>query len=569
MLGSAGRSEFFAREAADYLRALGPLYGDTPPEGTQFVRLARALRGAAMLAGPASFTRAASQLEHIAKLIHQGALAWEKTAPVLRDSHAEFERLAALAGAWNDEGDHAAFALADRLRSATESTPPPPPPAPGPRATQSIQVFVAREAAAVAAAARDAAGAVAGAVAPPSDRLAPITRAMQSLRGLAGLGELAPLPDLLDATETAVRELQRYPALPPGAAELCSTAAEAFDRVARQVTDGRPDPELAEAHRFADHLLRTLNGADVVLPIDALNAVLARTPAESRWAEPLDLASLGERLRAGADQLRHAPARSAARLQALVLVAVLRDAPGGLGRRPAGRLIARLVDRLLDAAGRGDPAAVALLLDEAGSRLARDARGDLAALEQSLDDLELAPSAEAAADEEMVVDIADLAPTPQRPAIDVPVDRTPLERGLSAYSRMVRDHAPLPAWPTEPPRPEIPVMEPEPEPEPVPIELLAPEEPQAEDIVPVEALAPDQPELDLVPIESLAPTDLVTDVVPIESLLYSGRAALERADEVRRLLQQSLEGPAQDVERVGPLVRELLDLVPLALADRL
>jgi hypothetical protein len=73
----------------------------------------------------------------------------------------------------------------------------------------------------------------------------------------------------------------------------------------------------------------------------------------------------------------------------------------------------------------------------------------------------------------------------------------------------------------------------------------------------------------VVPIESLAPADLITDVVPIESLLYSGRAALERADHVRRLLQQSLEGPAQDVERVGPLVRELLDLVPLALADRL
>ena len=250
-----------------------------------------------------------------------------------------------------------------------------------------------------------------------------------------------------------------------------------------------------------------------------------------------------------------------------MLVAVLREAPGGLGRRPAGRLIARLVDRLLDAAGRGDPAAAAFLLDEAGSRLARDARGDLAALERSLDDLELAPSAAAAADDEMVVDIADLAPAPQRPAIDLPVDRTPLERGLSAYSRMVRDHAPLPAWPTQPPPPEITAMEPEPEP--VPIELLAPDEPGAEDIVPVEALAPDDLELDVVPIESLAPTDLITDVVPIESLLYSGRAALERADHVRRLLQQSLEGPAQDVERVGPLVRELLDLVPLALADRL
>ena len=80
MLGSAGRSEFFAREASDYLRALESLLGEAPPEGDSFVRLARALRGAAMLAGPASFTRAASQLEQISRRALEPTFDWT-TAP--------------------------------------------------------------------------------------------------------------------------------------------------------------------------------------------------------------------------------------------------------------------------------------------------------------------------------------------------------------------------------------------------------------------------------------------------------------------------------------------------------
>src|SRR5262245_54654817 len=101
MLGSAGRSEFFAREASDYLRALEPLLGEVPPEGDSFVRLARALRGAAMLAGPASFTRAASQLEQISRRIKDLAFDWGEAAPRLREAHAAFTRLTERATSWD------------------------------------------------------------------------------------------------------------------------------------------------------------------------------------------------------------------------------------------------------------------------------------------------------------------------------------------------------------------------------------------------------------------------------------------------------------------------------------
>ena len=60
--------------------------------------------------------------------------------------------------------------------------------------------------------------------------------------------------------------------------------------------------------------------------------------------------------------------------------------------------------------------------------------------------------------------------------------------------------------------------------------------------------------------------DDFADVVPIEGLLYRGRAALLRAQEVRaELVRRRQAGHRDDV--IAPLVDELLDLVPLALDD--
>jgi hypothetical protein len=54
-------------------------------------------------------------------------------------------------------------------------------------------------------------------------------------------------------------------------------------------------------------------------------------------------------------------------------------------------------------------------------------------------------------------------------------------------------------------------------------------------------------------------------VVPIERLLFRGRRALERADQLRVQLEGALPSARQDLERLEPLFQELLDLVPLAL----
>jgi hypothetical protein len=107
----------------------------------------------------------------------------------------------------------------------------------------------------------------------------------------------------------------------------------------------------------------------------------------------------------------------------------------------------------------------------------------------------------------------------------------------------------------------------------VPIGSLAPDEPPGPAAAPslqpfelsfstyhrLRAMAPALAALPAPPTSELA-------VVPIESLVYRGRRALERADVVRRALSGAMEAHLS-FEAIEPLVSELIDLVPLALAE--
>jgi hypothetical protein len=133
----------------------------------------------------------------------------------------------------------------------------------------------------------------------------------------------------------------------------------------------------------------------------------------------------------------------------------------------------------------------------------------------------------------------------------------------------------------------------------VPIESLAPDEPES-DVVPIQALAPDEPaaaeaggleasfktfellikqrppatpSLDaLLRRAPLSPAAAVAAIpepmlaeVAIGTLCYSGQAALERAAALRHEINAALLSRNTSLESLQPLLRELLDLVPLAL----
>ena len=99
-----------------------------------------------------------------------------------------------------------------------------------------VRAFVAREGALIASALDRAARSLR---ATPGDRepLYNVIRRMQSLRGLAELGDLVPLPEILDGIELAVGDLTRLFAPPPDVDQVMEGAGRALTRISRDVAE--------------------------------------------------------------------------------------------------------------------------------------------------------------------------------------------------------------------------------------------------------------------------------------------------------------------------------------------
>src|SRR5437763_17137723 len=73
-----GMSDFFALEAGEYLERLdGLLAGGDSPNTDELVRLARALRGSALMANHHAIARTAAALEALARAVREGRRAWD------------------------------------------------------------------------------------------------------------------------------------------------------------------------------------------------------------------------------------------------------------------------------------------------------------------------------------------------------------------------------------------------------------------------------------------------------------------------------------------------------------
>jgi HPt (histidine-containing phosphotransfer) domain-containing protein len=630
MTGTDGRSEFFTREAAEYLDGLEALTaGAESPAGAEFVRLARSLRGAAMLAGPPAYTRAASQLEQVAKLVRDGTLPWGAASDPVQAALTDFRELLAAARAWDESRDTEAGKLARRLldlaETATEPAAAVEPGEPTPGA--GLRSFVARETAALAATIEAAVRKIDEAAGPAPEAFDAIREAMQSLRGLAGLSDLAPLPDLLDALDTAASDLRQLPVLPEGTTRTLATVTAAIVRIGRELVEaGHCRDDMPEVAACTEALYQTLVYPPGITPVESLLDPAAGAPAASPrpMADALESSAIGDRLRQGAAQLRGAASIEAARLQGIVLLAAIRNAPGGLGHRPAGPLLSAVALAIESGILARDPAGMASVLDRAGDLLSAASPGD-AGREASLAELAAqlgGPAGEdvvpveslLAGDEEEVVPVETLLATeeaeivpietllategdeivpietllaaepPTYPAEQsaivpiedllepdgrvvpietllvaaaakvgpfappgrttvaeppprsvlppaVPADRTMLERSLTTYSVLVRTNAPV-----------------------VPLQQLA-----------GPAVAPDRSRWSR---SAALEIEAELDAIPVEDLVYYGQAAFARAEQVRLDLEIALRQASDELDRVEPLVRELLDLVPLALVDK-
>ncbi len=588
MTNPMAAADFFALEAGECLDRLETLVNrpDGPP-GEELLRTARVLRGAALMASQQPIARAAAGLEGLARAYRDGRRPWDPaTREQTSQSIEEFRLLVRRVREWSEADTARSIRLGLSLESLAGRTGAPAGGAPaGPAAAgtrepapagsqpgelnSGVRAFVAREGALIASALDRAARALHAA---PGDRepLYTVIRRMQSLRGLAELGDLVPLPEILDGIELAVGDLTRLYAPPPGVDEVIAAASFALTRISRDIAErGRPDAEAEEARHFTELLLRAFAVERDVVPIESLYYADDPDPVTPPLAQPqfgppaplgpLELVSHGEHLCQSADLIARSGSAVERDLRLYHLLGTLRTAgiPGPDPVASALSVFARSTREALaaGAAARSTPALVGCLR-EAGELL----------------------RAVADADDRMLI---------SRRILDAAYRMDGLRLAEPAAHT-----APAPAaHPGEPPEPPV-----------VPIESLlletpiVPIESLAYDAVPIESLAyddaapaggletsfhtydrlrrerrPEPPSIEALVGRALAdtaPAPAEGAVVAIEMavLCYRGRAALERAAAVRQQLAAELARNG-GLDAIQPLLQELLDLVPLALAD--
>ncbi|MEP7228471.1 MAG: hypothetical protein ABI785_13990 [Gemmatimonadales bacterium] len=583
MTNPLGSADFFALEAGECLDRLETLVSQPePPSADELLRNARVLRGSALMAAQPHIARAAGGLEALARAHREHRRSWDAaTREQVAQAVEEFRLLVRRVSQWSDADTARAVRLGRDLETLAGGTTPKVPERPTeterPELHTGVRAFVAREGALIASALDRAARSLR---ATPGDRepLYNVIRRMQSLRGLAELGELVPLPEILDGIELAVGDLTRLFAPPPDVDQVMECARQALTRISRDVAErGRPDPDSEEARRFTEVLLRAFAVERDVVSIESLYfsgdpEPLTQPPAQPQFTmpeplSPLELVSQGEHLCQTADLIAGARSATQRDLRLYHLLGALRSAAIPSPDPVAGALgvFARSTREAL-ATGVASHS-----LPELGARL-REAGELLRTVVES--------------DDRMLI---------SRRLLDV-AHRLD---GLRATGE-----------PGSPPESAI-----------VPIESLG----YDADVVPIERLAPDEPDQDVVPIESLAPNepaevaasgieasfktfDLLIrqrgpatpsldallrgatvpslaapapapvspaaprppaavaeeTAVAIGTLCYSGQGALERAGIVRHEIAAALTRDAS-LESLKPLLQELLDLVPLAL----
>ncbi|MGH7607796.1 MAG: hypothetical protein ACREME_10695, partial [Gemmatimonadales bacterium] len=311
-----GMSDFFALEAGEYLDRLDTLLqGEAAPPADELVRVARALRGSALMANQHPIARAAMGFEALARAVREGRRSWDPATQQIAVRAVDDLRIfVRRALTWTDADTAKAEALGSQLEQFGGR------PSAQIRAAEAVgldagaRAFVAREGAAIASA-LDRAARVLRTNPLAHDPLQHVLKALQPLRGLAALNDLPPLPDLLEGVESAIAELDRLgtaggeggaPARDGDAiGELFQMAATSIAHAAREVAErGRPDPESAEFRRFAGLLMRFMESEPDSVPISTLApadggaAIVQRGTAATRPATlgRLELVSHGEHL---------------------------------------------------------------------------------------------------------------------------------------------------------------------------------------------------------------------------------------------------------------------------------
>jgi hypothetical protein len=549
-----GVDDFFALEAGEYLDRLAGLAGGSgPPNAEELVRFTRALRGSALMANQQAIARAAGSLEHLVRGYRDGRRSWDADlSTTFREAIGVLRTLVERARTWTPEDSVRAERLALHLeRSAGGASRPITAPVPSHTET-GVRAFLAREAAALGSILDQAARGLHGGSA-SVEAILGVVRRMQPLRGLAALADYPPMSDLLDGIERTVTGVSRLEVSAQDGATRLDAAAAGMGRAARDIAErGRPDPDAEEFRRFAG-LLLTAPEETAIVPVETLffvgeeGIVYRGSAPRAQVGTSMSAAAVvsrGEHLCQAADEIAEATPGTQRNLRLHRLVDDLRTLPSGL---PHGLDVAvkSLASAAESAVSRGAAAAHVTrftgLIRDAGSRL----RGFTEVAQPStlsegfqglvrvMDTLGTEPLTQPETiravkePESTIVPIESLAPDDRgiltaMPSAsqgwDLAASYTSYEALLFSGAVAARSSTHL----TSAPRPAI-VAEP----------------PSAAAALPI---------------------------VAIDELLYHGRSALGRADQLRHVIRTAVNSD-QPMSEIRPLVHELLDLVELAIAD--
>src|SRR6266511_1079986 len=540
-----GMGDFFALEAGEYLDRLDALlHPAAPPAADELVRLARALRGSALMASQQGIARAAMGLEALARGVREGRRPWDAaTKQITTRAIDDLKIFVRKAASWTDADTARAEALAGQLEQLGGR------PSAQVRAAEAMgldagaRAFVAREGAAIASA-LDRAGRTLRSNPLAHDPLQHVLKALQPLRGLAALNDLPPLPDLLDGIEQAIGELSRTSGAPPTGvgetvAELFQMAATSIAHAAREVAErGRPDPASAEFRKFAGLLVQFIDSEPDVVPIETVATIVRRGTPPDESARPstlsrLELVSHGEHLRQAADSLERAPSATQRELRAHTLAGTFRALSSAGGGAVAER-VAEFAQAAREAVTSGiavnQPALFAAELRKAGEILTESGSGDETATAAALAGVTLAVRRLGGAP----------TPAPSRPP---PTAVTPPKPAAPAAPTTPADRA-RPSGPSR-----APSLESSPD--------LAGTWMRYQQMV-AAGVGPASLEELLAGGSSSKPTN-GGEPVDIRTLLYKGASARQRAQELREAAKRA------SGESLRAIIDEVCDLVVLAI----
>ena len=499
MTSPVGLLDFFILEANDSIDRLDAAISAAAtraPDIDVVLRHARTLRGSSTMARQAGIAEVASGMERVARAVRDGETAWgPPLQAALVAAVDDLKLLIRSVRNWSTADERRAQS---RTAELGRLAPDAPRRTPTPGSSGGSAFLVAETG--------DIADALEQVVRRPGDReaLDAALRHVRTLRGVASVRDVPPLPEVVDAIERAAKPIEIRALSTPTVKQLAlfTAAAMLLRRISTELAGGRrPDPNSPEVRQFAgaaSALAEEAPQADHIVPIAAL--FHGDTGPHLVSTSPNPPTSPSERFRmevvSQAEHLRR-------------LVADARQASDPASRDRLGREL-RVALRGLEAA------AVSFGEDQVG-RIARDAAANATSLDPrtlaSLDRLAslLADPRLQSADLAREIDAIGRADAPAR------APRTPSRsRTMTPTGRELKDFLD------------------------VGIETLG--------------RLQDQPLRDPTPLPD-------ETIVPIQDLLYRGRAAVERARTLRDSLRNRGGSPPQEV------IDELYDLLDLALVE--